>query len=143
MTVHLSKLAVGCDSIASLEQRQQPWIFLRTDGQRVYRHRTRFLPKRETELKNGGSMYWIIKTAFLARQSILDFEVVEEGEKKFTLIHLDPKIVPVMPTPRRFHQGWRYLEESDAPPDMSASGARGLEALPPKLLAELRGLGLM
>jgi hypothetical protein len=141
--VHLSKLAVGCDSIATLSARQQPWTITRADGRKIYRHRTRFLPKREDELKNGGSMYWIIKTAFLARQEIVDFETMAEGDKSFTLIHLNPEIVPVMPTPRRFHQGWRYLEEADTPPDMHGSGVQGIETLPPKLLAQLRGLGLM
>jgi hypothetical protein len=141
--VHLSKLAVGCDSIATLSARQQPWIITRADGRKVYRHRTRFLPKRDAELKNGGSMYWIVKTAFMARQEILDFECVTDGDKGFTLIHLNPVIVPVMPTPRRLHQGWRYLEAADAPPDMTGSGLHGIETLPPKLLAELRGLGLM
>lgn len=143
MTAHLSKLAVGCDGLSMLAKRQQPWIITRADGQQVYRHRTRFLPKRVDELLDGGSMYWIIKTAFLGRQRIVDFETVEEGDKTFTLIHLDPHIVPVLPTPRRFHQGWRYLEAADAPPDMSSGGARGLETLPPKLLAELRALALM
>jgi hypothetical protein len=141
--VHLSKLAVGCDSIAALESRQQRWIITRGDGRSAYRHRTRFLPKRADALKDGGSMYWIIKTAFLARQSIIDFEEMTDGEKSFVLIHLDPKIIPVMPTPRRFHQGWRYLEDTDAPADLSGSGVRGVEALPPRLLTELRGLGLM
>jgi hypothetical protein len=141
--LHLSKLAVGCDSIAVLKARQKPWTIKRDDSAAVYRHRTRWLPKRADEIRDGGSMYWIIKGAFLARQQVLEFESVGTGREAYTLIHLDPKVIPVLPTPRRLHQGWRYLDASDAPPDMSASGVRGVGALPPGLLAELRGLALM
>jgi hypothetical protein len=143
MTVHLSKLAVGCDSIATLAARQLPWTIKRDDGKIVYRHRTRYLPKRADEIKDGGSMYWIVKHAFLARQPVIDFELIGEGKESFVLVHLAPKLVPVLLTPRRFHQGWRYLEAADAPIDMSATGVQGLETLPPKLLRELRVMGLM
>ncbi len=143
MTVHLSKVAVGCDSVALLEQRQQAWTINGAGGTRIYRHRTRFMPKRAEELADGGSLYWIAKAGFIARQKILGFETVADADKTFTLIHLDPKPVPVLLTPRRYHQGWRYLEEADAPPDMTGSNASSLAAMPPKLLAELRHLALV
>ena len=42
-------------------------------------------------------------------------------------------------------QGWRYLAPEAAPPDLdrNAPAAQGLEALPQKLRAELRALGLI
>ncbi len=143
MTVHLSKLAVGCDTMASLIQRQQPWHFKRPDGQQVYRHRTRFLPKREVELLAGGSLYWIIGHQLVARQAIIALESVHMGDSSYVLVHLAPQPVPVLPAPRRAHQGWRYLEAADAPPDASAQAAAGLASLPPKLVAELRALALL
>ncbi len=143
MTAHLSKLAVGCDSLAILHARQKQWIIKREDGQLAYRHRTRYLPKRHPEMLGQGSMFWIIKHLLVARQSILDFELVGEGRESFVLIHLDPNIIPVLPTPRRAHQGWRYLEDADAPMDISKSSITGAEAMPAKLMSELRSLGLI
>ncbi len=144
MTVHLSKLAVGCDSLATLRLRQQPWHHACSDGQRVYRHRTRFMPKRDTELLAGGSLYWIIANQLVARQSIIGFEAITLDQTSHVLVHLDAEPVPVVPTPRRAHQGWRYLEAVDAPVDaVAGSAAASLAALPPKLLTELRSLGLL
>jgi hypothetical protein len=143
MTVHLSKLAVGCDSLASLRQRQTAWHFTCADGQTVYRHRTRYMPKRGEELLAGGSLYWIIANQLVGRQRILGFESVTIGETSHVLIHLEAEPVAVLPVPRRAHQGWRYLEDGDAPADASACTAATLAALPPKLLAELRSLALL
>lgn len=141
MTVHLSKVAVGCDSVESLSLRQLPWHHVRADGQTVYRHRTRFMPKRDGELLAGGSLYWIIANQLIARQAIIAFEPITLGETSHVLIHLEAKPVLVAPTPRRAHQGWRYLEAADAPAD--ATGKTPMVTLPPKLLAELRSLGLI
>jgi hypothetical protein len=143
MTVNLSKLAVGCDSLVSLRQRQSAWHFTRADGQIVYRHRTRYLPKRSEELLAGGSLYWIIAHQLVGRQRILGFEPITSGEVSHVLIHLEIEPVPILPTPRRAHQGWRYLDANDAPQDASANTAASLTTLPPKLLAELRSLALL
>jgi hypothetical protein len=143
MAVHLSKFAVACESLAVLQQRQQSWIITREDGRNAYRHRTRYLPKRHEEMRDGSSLYWIIKHTLIARQTIIDFELIGEARESYVLIHLDPDIIHVMPTPRRAHQGWRYLEEADAPTDIKGSGVSGLEIMPAKLISELRGLGLI
>lgn len=142
MPLHLTKCAVGCDSIDALRNGEQRWIVTRDDGQRAYRHRTRYMPKRAAEIEAGGSLYWIIKSQLVARQRVLGFEVVGEGPAAHTLVHLDITIAPLLPTPRKFHQGWRYMSDEDAPDDLADSGA-GAEALPPALLQELRTLGLM
>lgn len=143
MTVHLSKMAVGCDSLAVLEQRQRPWLAVDGHGRQVYRHRTRFLPKRAGEVLDGGSLYWVIRKQMLARQSVLAFEQAGEGTEAHVLIHLDPTIVPVQPIPRRVFQGWRYLEPDEAPADISAAAASGLAALPAALVRDLRALALL
>lgn len=46
------------------------------------------------------------------------------------------------PVPRRAHQGWRYLAEEDAPPDLGDGDVAG-EVLPLKLASELARLGLV
>ena len=156
-TRHLIKLAVGCASLEELRQRQKPWLHDRADGCRVYRHRTRFMPKDADAVKAGGSMYWIIKGQVLARQTVVDFETVDAGEDSHCLIHLGPNVTPVLPTPRRPHQGWRYLAPEDAPPDtgtadsgtadsgVANSGAAGGdgEAMPAAMAQQLRALALL
>lgn len=139
---HLIKLAVGCASLAQLSARQQPWLHDRADGRRVYRHRTRFMPKDADAVRQGGSMYWIIKGQILARQSVIDFELVDAAEAGHCLIHLAPEIVPVLPTPRRAHQGWRYLSPEDAPPDVG-SGSGDAASMPAAMARELRALALI
>ena len=42
----------------------------------------------------------------------------------------------------RAFQGWRYLADKDAPPDLSDAGA-GLEDMPESLRRELGELGLL
>jgi hypothetical protein len=98
---------------------------------------TRYLPKRHEEMI-GGSLYWIIEHAIVARSEILGFEQRPDG--RWT-IRLAPKLVLVHPKAKRAHQGWRYLAEPDAPEDLQAGEAAG-DALPGKLVRELSKLGL-
>jgi hypothetical protein len=140
--LHLIKNAPGCESLDQLISRQRPWIVTHTGGGSIYRHRTRYLPKRIEEIVNAGSMFWIIKRQILARQAILGFENVRIEAQEHVLLHLNPEPVPVLPTPRRPHQGWRYLEMADAPPDAASLGPAG-EGLPPALARELRELALI
>jgi hypothetical protein len=50
----------------------------------------------------------------------------------------------VVPTPRRAHQGWRYLEAADAPADIDgAAPGDGMAALPAGLVRELQSLWLL
>jgi len=55
---------------------------------------------------------------------------------------MERKLVPLMPHPRRPHQGWRYFEQKDVPVDLKG-GAKARAALPVALLAELKSLGLI
>ena len=52
------------------------------------------------------------------------------------------ELVPTMPTSYRPFQGWRYLDGGDAPKDLAKAG-KGAAKMPPKMLAELRELGLL
>ena len=133
-SLHISKVAVGCGSVEALRRRQESRL---RDG--VVPFATRYRPKRAEELI-GGSIYWIVKHRITVRQTILGFAESESDRR--TIIRLDPELVPVRALPRRAHQGWRYLLDSDAPPDLSGSGD-GSEDLPPPLADRLALLALI
>jgi hypothetical protein len=94
-------------------------------------------PKRAAELV-GGSLYWIVKHRLVARQEILRFEDREDGRID---IVCTAELVTVSPMPRRAHQGWRYLEEADAP--SADSDGTGVGALPAQLYGRLAALALV
>lgn len=99
---------------------------------------TRYLPKRHAEIA-GGSLFWILKHQLIGRSPILGFAEAEGGR---TAIRLEPRLILVQARPKRAHQGWRYLEPADAPADLAGDDS-GLAALPPGLIGELAGLGLL
>jgi hypothetical protein len=132
--LNLSKVAYGCTSLAMLEAA----VARRTVNGEVTMS-TRYLPKRQAEILGGGSLYWIIKHQLVARATILRFDVAEQGKHD---IVLEALVIPVRAYPRRAHQGWRYLDAQDAPPDLG-DGIVGGDALPSALLGELSGLSLI
>jgi hypothetical protein len=133
-SLHMSKVAFSCASLETLKRRLEARV---RDG--VVPVVTRYRPKRADELV-GGSLYWIIRQRIAGRQTILGFDVRTSDGK--TIIRLDPELVTVRATARRGHQGWRYLAEADAPPDLGA-GEADLEALPPDLAGKLAVLALI
>lgn len=145
MALHLIKLCVGIDSVADLEQ----WIARKLAEKKKRRqkperfHVTRMVPKRVDELLDGGSLYWVIRGEILCRERLLGIQpfVDKEGIGRCRLM-LDSKLVPVEPRPYRAFQGWRYLNEKDAPRDQGRT-ATGLAAMPEPLRRELRELGLL
>lgn len=112
--VNLIKLSVGTESIEDLETWQRQRSKQIKDGK--YYHITRMWPKREAEVLNGGSIYWVIKGEVQARQRILGFDekIGSDGIRRCGIV-LDPEIVRVSPALRRPFQGWRYLDPADAP----------------------------
>ena len=145
MPLHLIKLSVGTDSVADLED----WIKLKLKerkrkGPKPERvHTTRMVPKRAEELLDGGSIYWVIKGQIMCRERSLAITPFtdKDGIHRCKLV-LDPKCIPVEPRPRAAFQGWRYLEEKDAPRDL-AKAAPGAAAMPEAMRRELRELGLL
>ncbi|MBB5711198.1 DUF1489 family protein [Sphingomonas xinjiangensis] len=133
MPLHLTKVAFGCDSIEFLQDR----LAMRAVHGPSYLS-TRYLPKRHEEIA-GGSLFWIIKHQLIGRSPILGFGEAEGGR---VAIHLEPRLVLVQARPKRAHQGWRYLEGADAPVDLGEA-AGGVDELPPHLVGELAGLGLL
>jgi len=146
MTLHLIKLSVGTDSVEDLEH----WIKrkMREKKKRGVKkvervHTTRMVPKRVDELLDGGSIYWVIRGQIACRERILAVRPFtdKDGIGRCHLV-LDPKCVPVEPRPFRAFQGWRYLNEKDAPRDLDRLGA-GVAKMPEPLRRELRDLGLL
>jgi hypothetical protein len=145
MALHLIKLCVGADSVRDLED----WIKQRLKEKRKsgekpeHIHRTRMVPKRATELVDGGSLFWVIRGEVICRQRIREVRPFrdKEGIGRCGLV-LEPKVVLVAPRPFRAFQGWRYLAAEDAPGDLDQA-APGAAAMPEKLRRELRELGLM
>lgn len=143
MPLHIIKLCVGCDSLAELADWQKKRLKeKRTKGQKQELvHATRMTPKRKEEILDGGSLYWVIKGQIAARQKLLAFrEVKKNGIPHCGLVY-DKELVPVVARPRRAFQGWRYLEDKDAPPDIVRT--KGAETLPESLQRELAALGLL
>ncbi len=132
--LHLSKVAFSCASVDTLARRQQARL---ADG--IVPLVTRFMPKRADELI-GGSLYWIVRHRLIARNRILGFAVRPRDGR--TIIRLDPELVRVRLHSKRAHQGWRYLDAADVPPDLDGE-PDGLDALPPALLGKLAGLALV
>src|ERR1700681_4101184 len=145
MSLHLIKLAVGCESVKALKG----WVAERIQTARKkglplhHIHVTRMTPKRVEELLAGGSLYWVIKGETARRKKIIPTEPFRDrdGIGRCRLV-MQPKVVAVMPRPMRPFQGWRYFATNNAPPDLKSAGA-GVAAMPEPLRRELRDLGLL
>jgi hypothetical protein len=115
VALNLIKLCVGVSEVEHLDR----WIADCRKGRDTLDHVTRMFPRRKDEILPGGSLYWVIRGMILARQPVADLEAVrgDDGIERCRIV-FKPKIIRVRPTPRRAFQGWRYLEEEDAPPDL-------------------------
>ncbi|MEN8896844.1 MAG: DUF1489 domain-containing protein [Yoonia sp.] len=140
MAINLVKLSVGTDDVAGLAAWQKTPRAQAADG--LPQHVTRMWPKRADEILNGGSIYWVIKGVIQCRQRIvrLDERIGEDGIRRCAIVS-DPDLIRVAATPKRAFQGWRYLQPSDAPADLS-DGAQDEEALPPELSKALAAIGV-
>lgn len=145
MALHLIKLCVGCDSVddlrdwirEKLRERKRRGLPLR------HVHTTRMMPKRATELLDGGSLYWVVRGEILCRQRLCDIESFRDGEgTRRCHFVLEPKLVLTEPRPFRPFQGWRYLSPAAAPNDLDRA-APGARHMPEHLRRELRQLGLL
>lgn len=134
MPLHLTKIAFGTESPAAL----RAWLESHADAGEA-RLTTRYVPKRLAEME-GGSLYWIHAHSLVGRSPILGF--AETGQGRWW-IRLAPRLIAVRAMPKRAHQGWRYLEEADAPPDLGSGESEALDAMPPAMLGALTRLGLL
>lgn len=145
MSLHLIKLCVGCDSVEDLEG----WIKQRLKerkkrGQKPeHIHTTRMVPKRADDIVDGGSLFWVIRGQVMCRERIIAIRpFVDGGGIGRCRIVMDGKVKLVAPRPWRAFQGWRYLDDKDAPCDLDRA-APGAAAMPEPLRRELRELGLL
>ena len=129
MPLHMTKIAYRSGSVENLRR----WVEAESEAHM----QTRYLPKRHEEMI-GGSLFWIIEHAIVARSVILRFDQRPDG--RWTIV-LEPKLRLVHPRAKRAHQGWRYLADKDAPEDLPEGMAAG-DALPGRLVRELSKLGL-
>lgn len=139
--MHLIKLSVGTESVESLRDWQATPMAQTADG--LPRHVTRMWPKREGEILNGGSIYWVFKGVIQCRQTVLRLDEVDRGDGiRRCAIVLDPEIHATAASPRRPFQGWRYLKPEDAPPDLPKS-RQSEDSLPADLSQALAEIGVL
>ncbi|MCJ7421357.1 DUF1489 family protein [Sphingomicrobium astaxanthinifaciens] len=131
--VHMTKVAYGCASLPTLEKR----IARRASGGKV-RIVTKRRPVRHAEVLNGGRLHWIVKHRIVARSQVLAFEERKDGRWD---IVLSDRLEPCAAFPKRAHQGWRYLEDKDAPGE--EDDGSGIGQLPPRLYGKLAALALV
>jgi hypothetical protein len=129
MPLSMTKIAYRSGTLDNLRN----WVEAESEAHMT----TRYLPRRHAEMI-GGSLYWILDHAIVARSEILGFEQREDS--RWT-IRLAPRLILVHPKAKRAHQGWRYLTERQAPADL-AEGEIASDAMPGRLVRELNKLGL-
>ena len=139
--VNLVKLCVGVDSVRDLEHWQAERF--RQGLLQNPEHVTRMRPRRETEILNGGSLYWVFRGFILARQKVIALErrVCSDQITRCAII-LDRAIIRTEAMPRRPFQGWRYLEPSACPKDLSRKELH-LGDLPPDVDEKLAEIGVI
>ena len=139
--VNLLKLCVGAEAVDDLLAWQRNPRAKGPDG--LPRHVTRMWPKREADLLNGGSIYWVIKGAIQCRQKILRLDEMmgEDGVRRCAIV-LEPELHRTASALRRPFQGWRYLKPEDSPRDLPAGRAQE-DALPEDLSRALAEIGVL
>jgi hypothetical protein len=144
MTIHMIKLCVGVATLEELEgYREERAHWWGADyGEDVHVHRTRTRPKRAAEMEGLSSIYWVISGVIRCRQPILRLaEAVDEQGIACCDIIMAPDMIRTVPRPKAPFQGWRYLAERDAPPDLSTGGFAEEGSV--ELAEELARLGLI
>jgi hypothetical protein len=140
MALNLLKLSVGTTSVEDLADWQDSQRSRWPEGTAV--HVTRMWPKREAEVLDGGSIYWVIKGVIQCRQRMVALEEVDLGDgiARCAMI-MDKELVRTEAAPRRPFQGWRYLDPKDSPRDLAKGRAKD-DPLPPALAQALAEIGL-
>jgi hypothetical protein len=134
MTLHITRVAFGQTSLAMLVAT----ISARAQNGQI-RMTTRYIPKRHAEIVGQGSLYWIIKHQLVARAAIIGFEPTPDGRHD---IVVEARVIPVRGSPKRAHQGWRYLEAEDAPADLDGGETVG-DPMPADMIGALAELSLI
>lgn len=145
MPLNLIKTAAGLQEIDQLIDRQRGGRCRYRGVAATYAY-TRYKPTRGDEiLSSGGSIYWILKSRIQVRQKILGFEMATEDDgTKWCMIMVEPQLTQTIAVPKRAIQGWRYLEQKDAPKDRGVYVYGTLSDEPPPDMADdLKNMGLL
>ncbi len=139
--VNLIKLSVGSESVDTLMAWQDSRKQFYEDG--YPRHVTRMWPKRDAEILNGGSIYWVIKGVVQCRQRILRLDEVRgaDGIRRCAIV-LHPEVHRTQNALKRPFQGWRYLKPEDTPADLPKNREQD-DALPDDLNRALAEIGVL
>lgn len=146
MPLHLIKLAVGCDSVKELKE----WVAERMQTAKKkglpqrHVHITRMVPKRDSEILAGGSLYWVIKGEIAAREKIIGIEPFrdKDGIGRCRIV-MQPKVISVSPRPMRPFRAGAISPTIPVPADLGKSAAGSIAAMPEPMRRELRDLGLL
>ena len=140
-TINLIKLSVGTESVEDLPAWHRNVRAQGGDG--LPRHVTRMWPKKEKEILNGGSIFWVIKGVIQCRQRILRLDEVigHDGIRRCAIV-LDPELHRTVQATKRPFQGWRYLKPEDTPADLPKSREQD-DALPDDLNRALADIGVL
>ncbi|PHQ67346.1 MAG: lysophospholipase [Sneathiella sp.] len=144
MSVHLLIVSIGTSTVDQLRSSQSRRLIA---GDLC--HVAKLRPTREAELLDGGSVFWIIRGHIAARQRVTALERLFDHEGEKCGVILDPELIETELFSRNPHQGWRYLEDEDAPRDLRdivqdvTDDAEGEGELTEEMAAELRTLGLL
>lgn len=143
-SVHIIKLVVGVEDLKDYYDWQQTEIF-DYHGQPATPCWTRHKPKCADEIvRDGGSLYRVIKNRIRCRHRILGFETVQTVQKgTMCMIVQDAQMIETIAMPKRPFQGWRYLKPSDAPPDKGIYTGQDDTELSPEMEEELRQAGIL
>ncbi len=139
--MHLLKLSVGSESVDSMAAWQNSARAKGPDG--LPRHITRMWPKREAQVLEGGSIYWVVQGFIRCRQRVLRMDEVigQDGIRRCAFV-LDPELIRTTTAKRRPFQGWRYLDPTDAPADLPRT-RHSDDTLPDDMSAALADIGVL
>lgn len=143
VALHILKVAAGVNSLEHLRQVIDRDSYMDLELGHIMHMSSRNTPRRAEEVLDGGSVFWIVKRAIIARADLIAIrEVVREDGRKGCQMCIHPNVIPTVPQPKRGFQGWRYLKPEDAPADLGTnSEIEGSGS--PELAQELKSLGLL
>ena len=141
--INIIKLCVGAQNVSELFKWQKNRIISVANLEDpVTFIITRMRPKKEEELLNGGSIYWVFKGLILARQKIIGFDNIIGADNILRCkIILNSQIILTESIQKRPFQGWRYFKQEEVPNDRELYSEDKIE-IPLELQKELSEIGI-
>ena len=141
--MNLIKLCVGAQNVSDLYNWQKNRLInYKGLGNNATFFITRMRPKRENDILNGGSIFWVFKGLILARQKIIGFDnFMSEDNISRCKVILNSKIILTDAYHKKSFQGWRYFSQQEAPKDREIFSDEKTQ-LPLKIEKELSELGI-